>query len=108
MGSGQSSFFVRFERGAELIAGFFARYRKYLRVATDHEEVLAFLLGQLVKDKVRYQTLKNNASPDSVTIKIAEFEERVRPPFLFRRFVGVELTLGCRRRSWRSSTSMPF
>lgn len=56
------------------------RCRKYLRVATDHEEVLAFLLGQLVKDKVRYHTLRDGDSPSSVTIKIADFEERVRPP----------------------------
>lgn len=52
--------------------------RKYLRVATDHEEVLAFLLGQLVKDKVRYQTLRDSASPASVTIRVSELEERVR------------------------------
>jgi DNA replication licensing factor MCM2 len=52
--------------------------RKYLRVATDHEEVLAFLLGQLVKDKARYHTLRDGVSPASVDIKISEFEERVR------------------------------
>lgn len=48
-------------------------------MATDHEEVLAFLLGQLVKDKARYHTLRDGVSPSSVSIKLTEFEERVSP-----------------------------
>lgn len=53
-------------------------HRKYLRVATDSEEVLAFLLGELVKDRSRYLTLKNaGKQPASVSIKITDFEARV-------------------------------
>lgn len=59
-------------------------YRKYLRVATDSEEVLAFLLGELVKDRSRYLTLKNaGKQPASVSIKITDFEARVSRVFCF-------------------------
>lgn len=51
-------------------------------MATDSEEVLAFLLGELVKDRSRYLTLKNHGEqPNSVSIKIADFEQRVRLTF---------------------------
>ncbi|SCZ94399.1 BZ3500_MvSof-1268-A1-R1_Chr12-2g03873 [Microbotryum saponariae] len=53
-------------------------FRKYLRVATDHEEVLAFLLGQLIKDRVRYLTVRNGQAPASVVIKVADFETRAK------------------------------
>ena len=67
--------------------------RKYLRVATDHEEVLAFLLGQLVKDKVRYQTLRDSTSPASVTIRISELEERVRRRLFVFCSLSLQLTI---------------
>ncbi|KAK4057384.1 MCM DNA helicase complex subunit [Microbotryomycetes sp. JL221] len=51
-------------------------FRKYLRVAQDHEEVLAFLLGQIVKDKVRLHQIRHNEQPASVTIKTNELEAR--------------------------------
>jgi DNA replication licensing factor MCM2 len=45
--------------------------------AQDHEELLAFLLGQIVKDKVRYYALRNNdQAPSQVEIKLSELEER--------------------------------
>lgn len=84
--------------------------RKYLRVATDHEEVLAFLLGQLVKDKARYHTLRDGVSPSSVIIKLSEFEERVScfvscaaASFCF----DIDLcALDHRQRSWRFMISI--
>lgn len=45
--------------------------------ASDHEELLAFLLGQLVKDKVRYYALRNDdQAPSKVEVKLSELEER--------------------------------
>jgi DNA replication licensing factor MCM2 len=54
-------------------------FRKYLTRAQDHEELLAFLLGQIVKDKVRYHTLRNGDQPPSeVQVKLSELQERAR------------------------------
>lgn len=53
-------------------------FRKYLTQARDHEELLSFLLGQLVKDKVRLHQLQRHEQPDLVTVKVAELDERVR------------------------------
>lgn len=49
---------------------------KYLRVAKDNDEVLAFLLGNLVKDRVRYLTVKNDAQPDTVSIRVEELARK--------------------------------
>lgn len=54
-------------------------FRKYLRVAQDNDELLGFLLGQLIKDKVRYLTHKRNGEPpEQVVVKVSELDERVR------------------------------
>jgi DNA replication licensing factor MCM2 len=53
-------------------------FRKYLTQSRDHEELLAFLLGQLVKDKARYYQLQKHQQPQLVTVKMSELEERVR------------------------------
>lgn len=55
-------------------------FRKYLTRAQDHEEVLAFLLGQLIKEKVHMYQLRNHALPDKIQVPIAEFEAMVRQP----------------------------
>ena len=52
-------------------------FRKYLTQARDHEELLAFLLGQIVKEKVRLFQLQRHQQPESVTVKVAELDERV-------------------------------
>jgi DNA replication licensing factor MCM2 len=52
-------------------------FRKYLTQARDHEELLAFLLGQLVKDKARFHQLQHYQQPELVTVKIPELEDRV-------------------------------
>jgi DNA replication licensing factor MCM2 len=53
-------------------------FRKYLTQARDHEELLAFLLGQIVKDKARFFQLQRHRQPELVTVAVAELEERVR------------------------------
>jgi DNA replication licensing factor MCM2 len=53
-------------------------FRKYLTQARDHEELLAFLLGQIVKDKARFFQLQRHRQPELVTVAIAELDERVR------------------------------
>jgi DNA replication licensing factor MCM2 len=53
--------------------------RKYLRVATDNDEVLAFLLGNIIKDRVRYLTVKNGGQkPNSVTVPVEDLSRKVR------------------------------
>lgn len=83
-------------------------HRKYLRVATDSEEVLAFLLGELVKDRSRYLTLKNaGKQPASVSIKISDFEARVSLLSYFSSPLFADLTSLSRPRSSRSSMCKP-
>ncbi|KIM75096.1 hypothetical protein PILCRDRAFT_688282 [Piloderma croceum F 1598] len=53
-------------------------FRKYLTQSRDHEELLSFLLGQLVKDKARFYQLQRHQQPELVTIKVSELDERVR------------------------------
>lgn len=52
-------------------------FRKYLSHAKDHEELLAFLLGQLVKERVRMHQLKKREQPDKISVKVSELDERV-------------------------------
>lgn len=52
-------------------------FRKYLTQARDHEELLAFVLGQIIKDKVRLYQLQRHQQPEVVTAKVSELEERV-------------------------------
>ncbi|KAF8135696.1 MCM-domain-containing protein [Boletus edulis] len=51
-------------------------FRKYLTQARDYEELLAFILGQLVKEKARLHQLQRREQPDLVTIRVSELEER--------------------------------
>ncbi|KAI0829890.1 MCM-domain-containing protein [Trametes gibbosa] len=53
-------------------------FRKYLTQARDHEELLAFLLGQIVKEKARYYQLQRHSQPESVTVKVPELDERAK------------------------------
>ena len=52
-------------------------FRKYLTQSRDHEELLAFLLGQIVKDKARFYQLQRHRQPELVTVAISELDERV-------------------------------
>lgn len=52
-------------------------FRKYLTQARDHEELLAFLLGQVVKEKARFYQLQRYQQPDKILVKVSELDERV-------------------------------
>ncbi|EJF58199.1 MCM-domain-containing protein [Dichomitus squalens LYAD-421 SS1] len=53
-------------------------FRKYLTQARDHEELLAFILGQIVKEKARFYQLQRHQQPELVTIKVSELDERAK------------------------------
>ncbi|THH19967.1 hypothetical protein EW146_g1327 [Bondarzewia mesenterica] len=58
-------------------------FRKYLTQSKDHEELLAFLLGGIVKDKARYHQLQRHEQPELVTVKVSELEERAKEHDIF-------------------------
>ncbi|KAI0717265.1 MCM-domain-containing protein [Cerioporus squamosus] len=53
-------------------------FRKYLTQARDHEELLAFILGQIVKEKARFYQLQKYQQPESITVKVSELDERAK------------------------------
>ncbi|KIY67746.1 MCM-domain-containing protein [Cylindrobasidium torrendii FP15055 ss-10] len=53
-------------------------FRKYLTQARDHDELLSFLLGQLVKDRARIYQLARHEPASQVTVKVADLEERAK------------------------------
>ena len=81
-------------------------FRKYLTQSKDHEELLAFLLGGLVKDKARFHQLQRHEQPDTVTIKLTELEERVRPVCKLRQEI-LTYRLNFRRKNTISLMYLP-
>ncbi|KAF9518139.1 hypothetical protein BS47DRAFT_1290112 [Hydnum rufescens UP504] len=58
-------------------------FRKYVTLEQDHEELLSFLLGQIIKEKARsYQATKRQAPP-KISVKTSELEERAREHEIF-------------------------
>lgn len=53
-------------------------FRKYLTQARDHDELLSFLLGQLVKDRARIYQLSRHEPASQVTVKVGDLEERAK------------------------------
>ncbi|KAG1829133.1 MCM-domain-containing protein [Suillus variegatus] len=53
-------------------------FRKYLTQARDYEELLAFLLGQIVKEKARFHQLQKHEQPELITVKMSELDERAK------------------------------
>jgi len=53
-------------------------FRKYITQARDHEELLAFILGQLVKEKARFYQLQRHQQPELITVKVSELDERAK------------------------------
>ncbi|KZP01395.1 MCM-domain-containing protein [Calocera viscosa TUFC12733] len=53
-------------------------FRKYVHRARDHEELLHFLLGNLIKEKVRIHQATHHSPPTSVSVKISELEDSAR------------------------------
>ncbi|CAE6419282.1 DNA replication licensing factor mcm2 OS=Schizosaccharomyces pombe (strain 972 / ATCC 24843) GN=mcm2 PE=1 SV=1 [Rhizoctonia solani AG-1 IB] len=58
-------------------------FRKYLTNSKDHQELLAFLLGQLVKDKVRISQLQHGTPPTEVAVQVTELEARAKEHDIF-------------------------
>ncbi|KAH7907456.1 MCM-domain-containing protein [Hygrophoropsis aurantiaca] len=58
-------------------------FRKYLTQARDYEELLAFILGQLVKDKARFYQLQRHQQPELITVKVSELDERAKEHDIF-------------------------
>ncbi|KAI0785538.1 MCM-domain-containing protein [Abortiporus biennis] len=58
-------------------------FRKYLTQAKDHEELLAFLLGQIVKEKARLYQLQRYQQPEKISIKVSELDERAKEHEIF-------------------------
>lgn len=60
-------------------------FRKYLRIKEDNDELIGFLLGQLVKERLRYQMSKMKSlvgaedaePPETIVVKVSELEDRV-------------------------------
>ncbi|KAG1734718.1 MCM-domain-containing protein [Suillus paluster] len=48
------------------------------RQARDYEELLAFLLGQIVKEKARFHQLQRHEQPELITVKVSELDERAK------------------------------
>lgn len=53
-------------------------FRKYLTQSKDHEELLGYLLGQLIKTKARHYQLTRYEQPEVVTVKVSELEEQAK------------------------------
>ena len=67
-----------FDRGGTLLnLRTLQGFRKYLTQARDHEELLSFLLGQIVKEKARFFQLQRHQQPELVTVNTSELDERV-------------------------------
>jgi len=58
-------------------------FRKYLTQSKDHEELLSFLLGGLIKDKARMHQAQRHEQPEKVVVKLAELEEKAREHDIF-------------------------
>lgn len=50
---------------------------KYVNFARDHDELLYFTLNKIVKEKIRFQQLKNKVAPEVVEVDMEDFESRV-------------------------------
>lgn len=54
-------------------------FRKYLHHARDHDELLAFLLGGIVKDKMRFSAFRQpQTGPTLVSVPLTELEARAK------------------------------
>lgn len=53
-------------------------FRKYVHQATDNDELLAFLLGQIIKDKVQLYRHQRGENPERVTVPLKTLEARAK------------------------------
>lgn len=53
-------------------------FRKYVHQATDNEELISFLLGQVIKEKVQLHRHQRGVNPESVRVTIKQLETRAK------------------------------
>lgn len=53
-------------------------FRKYINIASDNQELLAFSLGSMIKQKMMEARFNRHQDLSTVKIKMSDFEERVR------------------------------
>ena len=62
-------------------------FRKYIHQARDHDELLSFLLGGIVKDKMRFSQYGHRRreadAPFTITVSLAELESRAKELDIF-------------------------
>ncbi|KAJ9119557.1 MCM DNA helicase complex subunit [Naganishia vaughanmartiniae] len=58
-------------------------FRKYVHKAADNEELLAFLLGQLIKEKVQIALHQTGREPEKVTVPYSQLETRAKDMDIF-------------------------
>lgn len=52
-------------------------FRRYIVLEDDKDELASFILGQMVKERMRLYQAQHYAQPEKVSIQVSEFEERV-------------------------------
>lgn len=58
-------------------------FRKYVHQATDHDELLAFLLGQAIKEKAQLYWHQHGTHPDQITIRVEQLRQRAKEIDIF-------------------------
>lgn len=53
-------------------------FRKYVHQATDSDELLAFLLGQIVKERAQIYWHQRGTTPEKVTVSVKQLESRAK------------------------------
>jgi DNA replication licensing factor MCM2 len=53
-------------------------FRKYVHQSTDNEELISFLLGQIIKEKVQLHRHQRGTNPESVRVTIKQLENRAK------------------------------
>ncbi|KAK8854535.1 hypothetical protein IAR55_003274 [Kwoniella newhampshirensis] len=53
-------------------------FRKYVHQATDHEELISFLLGGIIKEKVQLYRHQRGENPEKVHVKVSQLEARAK------------------------------
>lgn len=83
-------------------------FRKYLTQARDHEELLAFILGQIVKEKARLYQLQRYRQPEKITLKVSELDERVCLSHWYTTIACITLTLQIQAKEHDIFDTVPF
>jgi len=58
-------------------------FRRYINQAGDSDELLAFLLGQIVKEKAQLYWHQRGTNPEQVTVRVAQLEARAKDVEVF-------------------------